>query len=119
MAYIINIPDSDWSSQTVTLGNKIYTLELKYKSRTQRWYLSLYDNNKALLLSEKKLVSNMFLTEPYALDSFTGGLIVEKAFGDKEYPSRDNLGLGKAFELKYLSADEVALMIQISKDEVK
>ncbi|EKF2848411.1 hypothetical protein OYT40_002162 [Escherichia coli] len=119
MAYIINIPDSEWSSQAVTLGNKIYKIELKYKSRTQRWYLSLSDNNKTTLLTEKKLVSNMFLTEPYALDSFTGGLIVERIFGDADYPSRNNLGLGKEFELKYLSADETALMIQISKDEAK
>lgn len=108
MSYNINVPNESWSVQSVTLGGNIYKIELKYKHRTQRWYLSLFDSDNNPLMSEKKCVSEMFISEPYEINGFTGALLVEKVFGDDSliYPSRNTFGLNKEFQLKYYDADE-------------
>lgn len=116
MAYIINIPDADWSTQTVTLGSEAFQLELKYKERTQRWYLSLYNSNGDVLLNERKIVPNILVTGLFQLEGLEGEIICEHIYGSSDYPSRNNFGLNKEFELKYLTAEEVDGFIELSKE---
>ncbi|WP_034455987.1 phage baseplate plug family protein [Buttiauxella noackiae] len=118
MAYIINVPDNDWSSQVVILGKSRYRLELKFKERLNRWYFSLFDNDGERLVTERKIIPGVFLTEPFSFEGFEGALICEVQFGADEYPSRDNLGRGKAFELQYLTAEEMRLLADLFNEVV-
>lgn len=116
MAYSINVPDNEWSSQTVTLGNISLVVELQYKNRTGRWYLTLSNPiTGEVYVCQRKLVPNMFATASAVIPGFTGELICEHIFGALSsnahpngiYPTRNNLGRGKEFELKYLTNDEL------------
>lgn len=116
MAYSINVPDNDWSSQTVTLGEGSFVVELQYKNRTGRWYLTLSNPvTGEIYVCQRKLVPNMFATAFAIIPGFTGELICEHVYGELSnlenlngfYPTRNNLGRGKEFELKYLTNDEL------------
>lgn len=129
MSYSINIPDYDWSSQVVNLGDNSFVIELRYKARTGRWYLTLKDPmTDDILISEKKIVGEMLVTGLYQIDNLTGAIYCERVYGkgkmklnsnsdsatpyttDDEYPSRNNFGRGKEFELMYLTQDEMSLL---------
>ncbi|EHZ8238423.1 hypothetical protein K6R49_003725 [Escherichia coli] len=116
MAYSINVPDNEWSSQTVTLGEVSLIVEFRYQTRTGRWYLTLSSPiTGEIYLSQRKLVGNMLTTAFTSIPGFTGELFCEHVYGnlsDKDnsygiYPTRNNFGRGKEFELKYLTNDEL------------
>ncbi|WP_400217233.1 phage baseplate plug protein [Escherichia coli] len=118
MAYNINIPDADWSVQKVILGGQTFNIEMKYKERTKRWYLTLINSDGEILLSEKKCLNQMFITEPYVITGFDGGLFVERVYGDDTYPTRDNFGVGKEFELKYFPKEELSQFIHVTNGDL-
>lgn len=115
MAMSIVIPDTDWSSQTVTLGQTSFIIELKYKARPKRWYLTLKDSDGTVLLTEKKVVTNMNLTGLYEIEGLYGDIFCERIYGESAYPERDNFGRDKEFELKYYTEDEVNLLIGLGE----
>lgn len=110
MSLEISIPDADFSSQIVTLGSYQYTIELKFKERVNKWFLTLRDSDGVTLLSERKLLNEMAVTGLFALPDFEGALFVERNFGTDENPSRDNFGHGKEFRLIYFTAQETAII---------
>lgn len=117
MAYNIMVPDNDWSSQVVTLGGTTFTVELKYKERIERWYLSLYDSDNNALLTEKKLVDGQCITGLWDIEGMFGGIFCERAFGTDVYPTRDTLGLNKAFNLVYYTQDEMDWLLQMTNNK--
>ncbi|XAO54241.1 hypothetical protein [Yersinia phage vB_YenM_P778] len=117
MAMSIVIPDRDWSSQVVTLGGTTFIVELKFKLRTNRWYMTLRDSTGELLLTEKKCVPDQNLTGLYDIEGLYGDIFIDKVYGAEEYPSRNNLGVGKEFELRYYTETEVNVLITESNED--
>lgn len=114
MAYSILVPDSDWSSQVVTLGGTTFILELKYKERTQRWYMSLFSNTGERLLTEKKIVDGQTLTGLWDIEGLYGDIFCERMYGTDEYPTRNTLGIDKPFNLLYYTEDEMDWVLQMN-----
>ena len=112
MAYNILVPDADWSSQVVTLGGTTFILELKYKSRTDRWYMTLYNSDGQVLLTEKKIVDGQTLTGLWDIEGMYGDIFCERAYGTDIYPSRNTLGIDKPFNLLYYTEDEMDWVLQ-------
>lgn len=116
MAYNILVPDTDWSSQIVTLGGTTFTLELKYKERTGRWYMSLYDIDNNPLLIEKKIVDQQALTGLWDIPGLYGDIWCERVYGTDVYPTRDTLGMNKAFNLVYFTEEETNWILLMQKE---
>ncbi len=118
MAYNILVPDTDWSSQVITLGGTTFVLELKYKERTQRWYMSLFSSDGVKLLSEKKIVDGQTMTGLYDLPGMYGGIFCERAYGLEVYPTRQTLGIGKEFNLVYYTQEEMDWLLQMTDNKI-
>ncbi|MGX9869052.1 phage baseplate plug family protein [Enterobacter mori] len=120
MTQSINIPsNSDWSTQTVTLDGNLYEIELKYKERTERWYLTLRNTEGEDLLTEKKCVGGQTLTGLHGIPLFGGNLYIERKFGKGDYPSHDDFGPGKAFELLYFTDAEYTALLKLDDIPMK
>ncbi len=116
MAYEINVPGNSWSEQTVTLDGGLFRIELKYKERTERWYLTLKDNTGVNLLTEKKLVDGQVITGLYDLPGLSGAIAVQRNYGRDSYPTWDTLGRDKAFSLIYLTEAEYTMLLQTGEN---
>lgn len=117
MAYNIVIPDAEWSSQVVTLGGTTFILELKYKRRTQRWYMTLKNSDGVTLLTEKKIVDGQTMTGLFDIEGMYGDIFCERQFGKDVYPTLDTLGVDKAFSLVYYTEDEMSWVLQLNNNE--
>ncbi|AXN57384.1 structural protein [Erwinia phage Tian] len=106
MSNYIPVPDSEWSTQTVTLDKIPFLIELRFKSRQERWYLTIKDTDGNILISEVKCVPNTTLTGRYGLPEIYGDIFVERFYGSSEYPTRNNFGIGKEFGLVYQPLEE-------------
>lgn len=116
MAYSILVPDAEWSEQVVTLGGTTFTLGLKYKQRTGRWYMSLNSVDGTPLLTEKKIVDGQTLTGLFDIEGMYGDIICERAYGTDVYPTRDTLGIGKPFTLMYLTEEELNWVLKLDNN---
>lgn len=102
----INIPDAPASSVSVTLGGKLYEFEFKYNSTTTSHYLTIRQAGK-LLVSSLKLLPNVNLLRKYKIPEFDHGvLFVLKLEKTEESAGRNNIGIGKAYSLLYVSNNE-------------
>lgn len=106
MALYIPVPDTEWSTQTVTLDKTPFVLELRFKGRQERWYLTIKDTDGNILISEVKCVPNTTVTGRYGLPEISGDIFVERFFGEEEYPTRNDFGIDKAFGLVYQTLEE-------------
>jgi len=107
MSLKITVPDQPWSETVVTLGGQTYTLVFRYNERDERFRLDLYSNETPILLGVK-IVESTYLLSKYKLEEFKHGDIFCLRF-QKDFSecSRNNLGVGKSYELIYLSDDEI------------
>ena len=111
MALSLNIPEVAWSTQEVTLGGLEYTMVLKFNTRDKRWRLSLYRSGVPLVVGIK-LVESQPLLYRYPLEDFSHGeLYVFRNEQDNLPVGRDNLGIGKPYELRYYSNAEIAEIV--------
>ena len=110
MAISISVPDSAWSSQSVTMGGVDYTITLTWNERDSRWRLSL-SKGSTLIVSGLKLVENQSLLFRYILADFShGDIFVLRAKQDGQFVGRDNLGIQKAYELVYYTNEELEII---------
>jgi len=105
----INVPDTPNSIVPVTLGGLSYQFKFYYISRIKNpsYYLDIYYNNQKVVTG-LKMVEGVPLLKKYALLDFDHGeLVVFKMKQTDEPLGRDNFGNGKAYELLYVSREEL------------
>lgn len=107
MAVSITIPDTAWSRQVVSLSGSSYVFETRYNERSSRWYINITLGGVSVINS-LKVVENVNLTGRYLLDNFNdGNLFCIKIKETAEPAGRDNFGIGKDYELWYLTNEEI------------
>ena len=103
MAVRVNVPEAAWASQEVTLNGVTYGFTFKYNNTDSRWRLTLSQSGTEII-SSIKVMENQALTSRYTRDEFNHGELFCFRFKDDGLPvGRDNFGIGKAYELLYLS----------------
>lgn len=102
----IPVPDSANPTITVSLGGKTYNFTYSFNSISGRYYLDIsYQGN--LIIPSLKLLPNTYLLKKYALSDFShGDLILINIGSTTEEAGRDNIGIGKPYELFYVSNEE-------------
>ena len=107
MATVIKVPDSAYSDSEVTLSGKTYIFTFKFNSRNSSWYLDLKDSDGDIILAGIKIMPNQNLTGRYistTSENFPdGNLWCFRALNDFSPIGRDNFGLGKTYELTFLT----------------
>lgn len=103
----IIIPSVTHSSQVVSLDNRVFTLEIKWNSRNESWYMSLYDAQEIqTYISGIKIEPNQNLTTRYNIPNLIRGNIFCIRTKNTTNPiGRDNFGVGKEYSLFYLRDD--------------
>lgn len=99
-------PGDPFYVQRTRLDDSDFVLHFSYNQRTERWYLSVHDDEDAPILSGLKLVANWPLLRHYHADTRVppGELIVVDLTGDGSPPTLDELGPGRRCELIYQPA---------------
>lgn len=102
----ISVPDSADADQNVTLGGLEYKFTTRYNTRDQRWRLSI-SLQGAPIISGLKVMENQDLLNGYLLANFShGSLYCARIRQDDQQVGRNNFGIGKAYELIYLTTKE-------------
>lgn len=107
MAVSIFIPNTPWSRQTVSLSGRNYIFEVSYNERSKRWYIDISLSGSDVVNSVK-VMENYDLTGRYCLQDFPDGELFCARLRETSDPvGRDNFGIGKDYELLYLTLEEI------------
>lgn len=104
----IKIPDSAWHIQDVTVSGTLLRFTFKYNTADESWYIDLKTASDRDILSGVKVMPNQSLTERYSYtqDLPDGNLWCVRRKNDFSPVSRDNFGIGKAYELWWITGEE-------------
>ncbi|OQY32023.1 MAG: hypothetical protein B6241_12415 [Spirochaetaceae bacterium 4572_59] len=91
--------------QKIELGGIFYSLRIRWNTRSESWFLHVFDADGNPLITGKRLVPNYPLTEIHS-DRFKGELIVLDKQNDLTDAVMTYENLGKRFFLVYLSEEE-------------
>lgn len=104
---IVSTPDASNSSSFVTLGGELYTIRYNFNGVDKVWRIDLYYQNK-LIIASLDLKLGTLITGKYDLPEFDHGeLFLAKVKATAEPPIRDNVGVGRAYELIYVTNKEL------------
>tara|TARA_R110002126_G_scaffold34517_8_gene106828 strand:+ start:1007 stop:1366 length:360 start_codon:yes stop_codon:yes gene_type:complete len=106
---LINIPDSPYSEQNITLDGLTLQLILKYNIINSSWYLDIKTGSgKSEILSGIKVTPNRNLTGRHLVQELSGGdLWCLRSKNDFSPIDRDNFGEGEAYNLLWIPNSEV------------
>jgi hypothetical protein len=106
---MVNIPlfpeASSGFTQDIDLAGKFYHIRIRWNTRSESWFLHLFDQDKVPLITGKRLVPNYPLTEIYS-DRFPGELMVLDTRNDLTDARIGYEDLGSRFLLVYLDEEE-------------
>lgn len=107
MALKIPVPGTAYSNQEVTLAGIKYNFKFQYNGRDSRWRLSILLGDTTVI-SGVKIMENERLLWRYRLPQFQhGDLFCIRFKDDGKEVGRDNFGVDKAYELLYLTNEEI------------
>ena len=106
---MVNIPIysnvSSEFSQKISLDGTYYTIRLRWNTRSESWFLHLFDSDGEAIIAGKRLVPNYPLTEIHT-DRVSGELIVIDTRNDLTDCMITYDNLGTRFLLVFLTEDE-------------
>ena len=104
----ISIPDSADTASPVSLGGETYDFRFNYNTVDQVYRLDIYQLG-TLVISSLDLKTGSYITGKYDIPAFNHGeLFVARIRYTPEDPNRNNIGIGKPYELIYVSNEEIA-----------
>ena len=104
----IVVPEGSETEAKVSLGDVTYTFIYKYNSTSESYHLDIYLDTVPVITSVR-LCAGALLLRKHALDEFShGDLMVIKYRETSDPVNRSNLGIGKPYELVYISKDELS-----------
>jgi hypothetical protein len=110
MALKIPVPEAAYAENQFSLGGINYRFVFRFNDRDNRWRVDIYINEDPVKLG-LKVIQNIPLLSRYLLDDFTHGEIFCIKMKDTTEPvGRDNLGIGKSYELIYMTYQELAAL---------
>jgi hypothetical protein len=105
---LVNVPNSPWSENRMSLGGQFYNIIFRYNSRDERWRMDIYKDEDPVILGVK-IMENQSLLGRYILEGFDhGDIFCVRNKNDKKLCGRDNLGIGLAYQLVYLTNAEIS-----------
>ena len=107
MALRIPVPDTSFAENTFSLGGINYRFVFRFNDRDERWRIDIYINDDPVKLGIKVMENQLFLSR-YRLEDFDHGDIgCFRVLETTEPVGRNNLGIDKAYELIYLTNEEI------------
>ncbi len=109
MSFSVPTIDEPFYTSRVRLDDRDYTLEFWYATRTDRYYLNLFDAEEVPLVCGLKLVCNVpLLKYQHHKDAVPAGeLIVVCSTPDATPPKLGEIGAGLRCELTYFTRAEL------------
>lgn len=108
MAQILPVTNQASSKVSVILGGVTFIVRCRWNTRTQSWYLKVSDSDDNPIINFEK-ISERQQVIIQNLSSFVDGNIfaLPNNTNDGVAISRSNFGMGKAWELVYLTSEEI------------
>lgn len=101
MAIKIDVPDAPESFSEVTLSGKKYVFHFRYSTLEDVYYFDIAYNGSPVI-SGLRMSPAVLNTAKYDLPAFKDGVLgVFKLKETPELPNRNNVGIGKDYELIY------------------
>lgn len=108
MAQLLPVTGAPSHNFSVPLAGKVYTIRVRWVTRTGGWYVSIADSDQNEIIGFEKLTPQQLLL----VDNFhlfpDGNLMVIQTIDEKLEPlGRDNFGSGNKYELVFLTNAEI------------
>lgn len=107
MATSFNIPSSPHTSYLTTIENETFRFVFRWNTRASVWHLDVFASDGEALTVGAKLVPNIPLIRTTSIKAPNGLLIVVNNTTNQSIPNKENIGVGKDFELVYLTEEEL------------
>ena len=107
MPVVLPTPITANETQRVSLNNILYDITYRYNTRDERWRIDLAVQGETFVTGIKVMENQLLLGQFLLSEYIQGELFCVRNEDDDNPVGRDNFGLGKAYELLYLTPDEV------------
>jgi hypothetical protein len=99
----------------IALGDATFRVETRWNTRTEAWYMSLWDSNEVKLFSGIKMVPNYELLWRYQGDEYPDGILILFDWSNSGlYAEYDDFG--HDFEFRFYPPENI---IVVADDEVE
>lgn len=106
----LNIPTVSYAKQEVSLGGFKYDFVYSYNEYDGRWRIDIYYNEELIVPGLAIMEDSSIIRFRYDVPEFShGDLQCRKVLDTKESVGRNNLGIGKEYELIYFTNEELGL----------
>lgn len=107
----LQVPQIAYNRFDVSLSGERFLLDFSFNERDGdygRWYLNVYNSDEELIVGSLKLIEDTSSTVHLDLSEFNLGFLQVTQVDDDELPaSRNNLGIGKSYDLQYVTFSEL------------
>lgn len=108
----IPVPESSFEEIEVTLSGDSYLFTYRYNERSLRWKLDVGTSDGERLVSGMTLIEQVSPTAHYRTSQIADGhLSVIRMNDTKSAAGRYNLGVGKDYELIYITNEELGSIL--------
>jgi hypothetical protein len=107
MAISFNVPNSPHTSYLTTIENETFRFVFRWSTRAEVWHLDIFASDGTSLTRGAKLVPDTPLLTTIDTRAPEGWLVVINNTSNQDVPSRENIGVGKDFELMYFTLEEL------------
>ncbi len=105
---LLTIPDSPYTSTTVSLAGKTYTFDYRFNFTSERWMLDIYLNKVPVILGQA-IMENSFMFYGRPIENFDHGVLgcFASRLGVTEKAGRNNIGIDRDYWFAYIPNSEL------------